>query len=69
MAGVRAMLARVQRLEHSRSPVSPFESAFGSLADWEEECQSGINEGRLDARDIPVVIAAIRRWHSEGLWC
>lgn len=68
MSGVRAMLARVQRLEQARSQTSPFERAFGSLADWEAECQSGIGEGRLDSRDMPVVMMALRRWHSEGVW-
>ena len=63
------MLARVQRLEQARSLISPFERAFGSLADWEAEGQSGIDEGRLDARDMPVVMAALRRWHEEALWC
>lgn len=62
------MLARVQRLEHSRSPVSPFEAAYGSLEAWEAECQSGIDEGRLDPTDMPVVMMAIRRWHEEGAW-
>ena len=62
------MLARVQRLEQSRSPTSAFELAFGSLADWEDECQSGIDDGQLDSRDMPVVVAAIRRWHNEGVW-
>ena len=68
MWGVRAMLAKVQRLEQSRSPISPFERAWGSLAEWEVECQSGIDEGRLDSRDMPVVMMALRRWHSEGAW-
>ena len=62
------MLARVRRLEAGRTAVSPFERAWGSLADWEAECQSGIDEGRLDARDVPVVMMALRRWHSEGAW-
>ena len=62
------MLARVRRLEYSRSPISLLERAWGSLAEWEAECQSGIDEGRLDARDVPVVMMALRRWHSEGVW-
>ena len=48
--------------------MSPFERAWGSLADWEAECQSGIEEGRLDARDMPVVVMALRRWHSQEVW-
>ena len=68
MSGVRAMLARVQRIENARSPTSKFERAWGPLADWEAECQSGIDEGRLDLRDMPVVMMALRRWHTEEVW-
>jgi hypothetical protein len=62
------MLARVQRLEQARSPTSPFERAFGSLDAWEGGCQSGIDAGLLDSRDMPVVMMAVRRWHREGAW-
>jgi len=62
---VRALLARVQRLEQSRAPRSPFALAYGSLGAWEAEVQSGIDEGRYDKRDMPEVIAAVRRWHAE----
>lgn len=62
------MLARVQRLEHSRSHTSPLEMAYGSLEAWEADCESGIDEGRLDPRDMLVVVTAVRRWHEEGAW-
>ena len=65
---VRAMLARVQRLEQARRPTSPFEIWFGSLEAWEAECQAGIDAGQLDSRDVPVVMMAVRRWHAEGGW-
>ena len=69
MAAVRALLIRVSRLERSKAPTaSLFEAAFGSLEAWEAECQSGIYEGRLDSRDIPVVVMAVRQWHTEGVW-
>ena len=66
--GVRAMLVRVQRLELSRSSASPFDAAYGSLDDWEAECQSAMDAGRMDSRDMPGVVMAVRRWHTEGLW-
>lgn len=66
--GVRHLLARVQRLEQSRTPTSPFEREYGSLDAFEAECQSGIDAGLLDPRDMPVVMASIRRWHDVGLW-
>jgi hypothetical protein len=66
---VRAMLARVQRLEQARRPpLSPFEQAFGSLEAWEADVQAGIDAGRLDRIDMPVVIACVRRWHTDGVW-
>ena len=48
--------------------MSPFELAFGSLPAWEGECQSGIDAGLLDAQDMPLVMMAVRRWHSDGAW-
>jgi hypothetical protein len=66
---VRSLLARVQRLEQSRRPTSPFELIFGSLDAWEAEVRLGIDAGHLDSRDVPVVVAAVRRWHrDEGAW-
>lgn len=65
---VRFLLARVQRLEQARSLKSPFERAYASLDAWEGECQSGIDAGLLDPRDMPVLMAAVRRWHREGAW-
>lgn len=65
---VRAMLARVQRLEQSGRTRSPFELEFGSLDAWEAECRAGIEAGELDPRDVPVVILAVRRWHDGRCW-
>jgi hypothetical protein len=65
---VRAMLARVQRLEQARSPTSPFEIAFGSLDAWEAECWAGIDVGLLDSHDVPLLLTAVRRWHSDEAW-
>jgi len=65
---VRAMLARVQRLEQVRAPSSPFELAYGSLGAWEAECLANIDAGLLDPIDMPTVLMAVRRWHSDGVW-
>jgi hypothetical protein len=65
---VRAMLARVRRLEATRAPLSPFELAFRTLDAWAAECQVGIAAGLLDASDVPVVVMAVRRWHRDGAW-
>ena len=69
MSSVRAMLARVQRLEQARqAPRSPIEVAYGSLEAWESETQAKIEAGTLDRIDMPVVIACVRRWHNEGVF-
>jgi len=62
---VRSLLGRVARLEQSRAPRSPFALAYGSLGAWEDEVQFGIDAGQLDSRDMPAVIATVRRWHAE----
>lgn len=66
---VRAMLTRVRRLEAARAPLlSPFELAYGSLDAWEAQCQSGIDAGLLDPRDVPAIMLAVRRWHHDGCY-
>lgn len=65
---VRAMLARVRRIEQARAPSSPFERMYGSLDAFEAECRAGIEQGIYDGTDMPVVIASIRRWHTMGAW-
>ena len=62
------MLARVARLEQARSPASPFELWYGSLEAWEAEVRAGMDDGHLDASDVPVVMVAVQRWHSDGVW-
>ena len=62
------MLARVQRLEQARAPVSPFERDYGSLCAWETDCQAGIDAGLLDPRDVAIVVMAVQRWHRDGVW-
>lgn len=68
MTGARAMLARVQRLEQARSPVSPIVRWCGSLEAWEAEAMDKVEEGNLDRADMLVVIASIRRWHNDGVF-
>ena len=67
MAGVRAMLARVRRIEEFRAPaLSPLEAAPGGLDGWEAECRAVIEAGYLDRRDVPAVMLAVNRWHRDG---
>jgi hypothetical protein len=65
MAGAKALLTRVRRIEMMRSPgVSP----FGDLDAFETKCQAGIDAGELDERDVPLIILAVRRWHRDQVF-
>lgn len=57
---VRAMLARVQRLEQAST--SPWHRLIGPFEDFEAMVHDGIALGQLDPRDAPVVLASVRRW-------
>jgi hypothetical protein len=38
---------------------------FGSVDAFTEDLRAGMEAGMYDRRDMPVVIAAIERWHRE----
>lgn len=57
---VRAMLARVQRLEQART--SPCAQLIGPIEEFDAYIRNGIAVGKLDPRDAPVVIVCLRRW-------
>lgn len=63
MTTVRGMLGRLRRLEQDRVPemLAKWGGEEG-LAAFEAEVAAGIDEGRYDARDVPEVLAGIRRW-------
>ncbi|MNY17547.1 hypothetical protein D3C86_1508690 [compost metagenome] len=63
MAATRSMLARVAKLEVERVP--PVLAKFGGEEGWaafEAETEAGVAEGRFDSRDMPVILACLRRW-------
>jgi hypothetical protein len=65
MAGVRALLTRVAKLEAARAtPKSPFEVWYGSLEAFGETSAAG----GLDKTDWPLVMACLRRWERDGTW-
>ncbi|SMF85655.1 hypothetical protein SAMN06265365_1702 [Tistlia consotensis] len=67
MSAARSLLSRVRRLEAARTaPRSAFEHAFGSLEAFTSEVQAGIDAGTFDRIDMPMVLNAIRRWHTDG---
>jgi hypothetical protein len=66
MASVRSLLARVVRLEtRGKTPRSPIAIAYGSYDAFEVKVQSDIDAGKLDSVEMPIVLAALRRWQSE----
>lgn len=68
MANVRAMLARVQRLEAAPSTASPFARLYGSFENFADEAQADIDAGTLDRIDMPIVLECLRRWEREQIW-
>lgn len=57
------MLARVAKLEVEDVP--PLLAKFGGEEGWaafQAEAEAGVAEGRLDSRDMPVVVHCLRRW-------
>ena len=69
MTSVRSLLTRVAKLEAARvTPKSPFEVAFGSFGAFEEKVNADIDAGRLDSRDMPMLLGAITKWHRDMLW-
>lgn len=65
---VRAMQARVRRLEQVRRTMSPFVVAFGSFAAFETHCNQQMKGGLFDPRDFPVIIMCLRAWEEQGIW-
>lgn len=61
---VRAMLARMQRLEQCRTP--SWLRVIGPIEVFDAYIRDGIAVGELDPRDAPVVLASVRRWMSEA---
>lgn len=57
---VRAMLARVQRLEQCRTP--SWLRLIGPIDEFDAYIREGIALGKLDPRDAPIVLASVRRW-------
>jgi hypothetical protein len=62
------MLARVAKLEASRAvPPSPIEVRYGTYSAFEDQTLALIDAGKLDKGDTLMVLAALRRWHADGV--
>ena len=65
MAGRRALLERVRRLERTReTPV------FLHLAspEFEAKMRAGVDAGRYDAKDMAIVLASVQKWARGRVW-
>lgn len=66
MASVHSLRSRVARLEIQRKKTrSPIETAYGSYDAFEDKVQADILAGKLDTVEMPMVLAALRRWQSD----
>lgn len=61
---IRAMLARVQQLEQSRS--SPWLRLIDPVEEFDAYIRDGIALGQLDPTDAPTVLASMQRWVREA---
>ena len=69
MPNVRALLTRVAKLEAPQvAPRSPIEVAYGSMEAFADRVNADISAGRLDGIDMPMVLAALARWHRDRVW-
>lgn len=59
MAGVRSMLARVAKMESGRDDDGAAFAAFVA------ECETDMAAGKLDRRDLPVVLDCLRVWRRD----
>ena len=62
---VRAMLARVQRLELTGG--SAVARLIGPIDEFDAFIRDGVATGKLDSTDAPFVLACVRRWTTIAL--
>jgi hypothetical protein len=63
---IRGLLTRVSRIETQRSPrPSLIEVWYGTFAAFEARVQADITAGKRDKIEMPMVLAALRRWQLE----
>lgn len=60
MASPRALLARVAKLEQAKASV--LVRLIGSIEQFEADTLAGMASGTFDRRDMPIVLASVRRW-------
>lgn len=63
MSSVRALLARVKRLDTER--MNPVLAKLGGQDGWaafQAEAKAGIEEGRNDRKDMEIVLRGVAAW-------
>ena len=70
MGAVRALSCRVVKLEHAtRTRRSPLVILYGSFDLFVEiVILPGIESGALARADMIDIVAALRRWETDGTW-
>lgn len=65
MPGIKGLVARVHRLEPKPSRI--LLKLGGSIERFQASIQQGIEEGRYDPLDMPIVVHCLKKWVSDGL--
>ena len=70
MVAVRALQRRVVKLERAGKPrPSPLVRWYGSFDNFVNVAiRPGYSDGTLDQKDILEIVAALRRWETDGTW-
>lgn len=70
MGAVRALSRRLVKLEHAAKPrQSPLVLFYGSFDLFVKVAiLPGIESGALDRHDMIEIVAALRRWETDGTW-
>ena len=66
MRNITGLLARVGRMEKAQAvPRSRIAVWYGTFAAFEAGVQADTVAGKLDQVEMPMVLAALRRWHTD----
>lgn len=67
---LRALQRRTARLEKAGKPrpslIAVWYGSFDAFV--ESEILPGIESGALDGADMIAIVAALRRWETDGIW-
>lgn len=64
MSSTKALLRRIRRIEHEHA--SRIARYVGSAEEFEAKTWAGIEAGKYDRDDMPIIIHVVKRWLAEG---